>query len=353
MLQENHETATSYEPTRLRDAWSLIRSLRPTAPQRQGAEDLGVTEAQLVAAHCGHSAVRLRGRWAALLGDLVQLGAVQGLTRNEHAVIEAEGVYRDLRISNDEICVVDQGINLAATTRKWASAFAVREVGRFGVRNSLQFFDDAGLSAHKLFLGPHSAGCAFDAITNLYADEDQSDGIFVRADTVRALGSCPQIDIGELRARFAHAKSVGEAGEAIEELGGDRLRALRLLGEPHARRAVNSAVLRALELAAVRFVAIKASVANAAAVQSFEGTVLNVKPVAGWVNVLDTSFNLHVRAAAIAETWIVQTPTEDEPEVTLEMFDHESRCIATLGGASGEGPFEYERWLGITDELTA
>ncbi len=352
MLQPQRTNALSTEPARLRDAWNLIRNLRPTAPQRQIAEDLGVTEAQLVAAHCGDTAVRLRPHWAALLTDLAQLGDVQALTRNDDAVIEVDGVFRNVVARDGTVSVRDRDIDLEFDTTEWSCAFAVRELTRQGVRCSLQFFDRAGASAHKVFLRPHSAECAFDAIARLYADEDQSPvAPAPDADYQRDPTRAPHVDVGELRGRWSRLATFDASDVLLADLGVDRIRALRLLGEPQARRAPNSALLRALEMASVRYVSIGASVANPAAHQRFTGTVLNVKPLAGWINVLDDTFNFHVRAGAIAETWVVSIPGVDEPQVSIETYDHEGELVATAFGAPAVSPFENERWLAITDEL--
>ena len=74
---------------------ALLRAMNdnPKARPRDLAAQLGVTEADLVAARVGQGATRIDATPDALVPRLGALGPVMALTRNESAVSEKTGVY--------------------------------------------------------------------------------------------------------------------------------------------------------------------------------------------------------------------------------------------------------------------
>jgi putative hemin transport protein len=67
------------------------RADNPKARERDVAKLLGVSEADLVAAHCGAGVRRIRADVGAFLTASPSLGEVMALTRNESAVHETIG----------------------------------------------------------------------------------------------------------------------------------------------------------------------------------------------------------------------------------------------------------------------
>lgn len=61
--------------------------------ERDLADKLGVTEAQLVAAQVGFGATRIVADMDRLIPAIFRLGEVMALTRNDSCVIEKVGVY--------------------------------------------------------------------------------------------------------------------------------------------------------------------------------------------------------------------------------------------------------------------
>jgi putative hemin transport protein len=66
-----------------------------------------------------------------------------------------------------------------------------------------------------------------------------------------------------------------------------------------------------------------------------------------WFNVLDPTFNLHLREDATASAWIVRKPTRDGDVTSLELFDKDGFCFAQLIGARKPGKPELEAWRTI------
>ena len=71
--------------------WNTFRRDNPKVRIRDAAEQLGVSEAELVATSCGEGAVRLQAEWPEFIQRLESLGPVMALTRNAHAVHEKHG----------------------------------------------------------------------------------------------------------------------------------------------------------------------------------------------------------------------------------------------------------------------
>lgn len=60
---------------------------------------LAVSEAELTHARVGHDARRLQADVRTLLGELEQVGVTKSLTRNDYAVHEQMGRYRNQQLS--------------------------------------------------------------------------------------------------------------------------------------------------------------------------------------------------------------------------------------------------------------
>jgi putative hemin transport protein len=70
-----------------------------------------------------------------------------------------------------------------------------------------------------------------------------------------------------------------------------------------------------------------------------------------WFNVLDDSFNLHLREDRIASAFVVWKPTDDGVVTSLELFDAEGELIASLFGKRKPGQPEDEAWRALVAGL--
>jgi putative hemin transport protein len=136
------------------------RSDKPRMRERDLAAEIGISEAELVAASCGEGTVRIEPRVDRLLAGLEAAGEVMALTRNESAVHEKIGVYDKVVTGKHNALVLGEDIDLRIFPKAWAHGFAVEKRDGEDIRRSLQFFDAAGEAVHKVHLRPAS---------NLYA----------------------------------------------------------------------------------------------------------------------------------------------------------------------------------------
>ncbi|MCA3263691.1 MAG: hemin-degrading factor, partial [Telmatospirillum sp.] len=70
----------------LSERWAALAKVSPGLRIYDAAEQLDVSEAQLLRIDADVRTVRLRPDWASLLAGVEALGEVMALTRNRHAV---------------------------------------------------------------------------------------------------------------------------------------------------------------------------------------------------------------------------------------------------------------------------
>ena len=93
----------------LRLIWRTFHSVNPKVRTRDAAAQLGVSEAELLATSCGENVVRLNAEWDQLVHRLAEMGPVMALTRNEHAVSEKQGTFRNIKFHGQTGIVRDEG----------------------------------------------------------------------------------------------------------------------------------------------------------------------------------------------------------------------------------------------------
>lgn len=346
-------SATPLAHTPLRERWLGLRTQRPHLRARDGARELGVTELELLATHCGDTVTRLAGDFSDILKEVATLGRVMALTRNEYCVHERKGLYRNLSFRGGMGLALGEEIDLRLFMRQWAHGFAVEEPGREGdVRRSLQFFDAHGDAVHKVHLLPQSDAAAFSALIDRFAAEDQSTWVEIEArpasqpETPDAL-----IDAAGLMAGWDALRDVHDFHDLLKRFGVSRTQALRLAGPARAPRTANTAHSTLLEAARDAALPIMVFVGNAGCIQIHTGEVLNLKRVDGWYNVLDSDFNLHLFEAGIAHSHIVRKPTVDGIITSVELFDAQGLPVAAFFGKRKPGHPENPAWREIVATL--
>ena len=125
-----------------------IRACRADAPKlrdRDVAENLGISEAELVAAHVGADGPRRAVRVAAhpdqLMPAAEAMGEVMSLTRNPSAVHEKIGRYGNDHMGQHAAMVLTEAVDLRILPSHWRHAFLLEVDADEGVRRSLQVPD--------------------------------------------------------------------------------------------------------------------------------------------------------------------------------------------------------------------
>jgi putative hemin transport protein len=336
---------TMVESKQLVERWADLHRRDPHLRQRDGAAKLGITEAELLAAHVGGNAVRLSGDWKVMLHRLKSLGPVTALSRNEHAVIEKVGSYSKVEIHGPMGQVLDPGIDLRLFLSKWDVGFALTEETSRGLRHSLQFFDAFGTAIHKVFLGADSDVEAFHALVELHRSDDQEPTHPVKAPAPPAVEkSDDAVDVRALREGWEALEDTHDFVHLIRRLGIARTQALRLAGPQWAEPVAVPCYRAVLKQAAATKLPIMVFVGNQGIIQIHSGPIHTVKAVDGWLNILDPGFNLHLKEEGVASAWVVRKPTRDGTVTSVELYDAGGEMIAYLFSKRKPGQAEVDVW---------
>ncbi|NHB77501.1 hemin-degrading factor [Rhodobacter calidifons] len=317
----------------------LIRAARAEHPklrERDLAAQLGISEAELVAAHVGHGVRRIAADPDRLVPALAALGEVMALTRNDSAVHEKVGRYDNYQGGNHAAMVLADDIDLRIFPQHWVHGFAVARDTEDGPRHSLQVFDGAGDAVHKVYLRAESDAAAYQALVDALATEDPARTVATapRPAPEGARGDAARLDA--LRGEWARMTDTHQFMRLTAKLKFNRLGAYRMVGAPFATQLDPTAVDRALAAVAAAGIGIMVFVGNRGCIQIHSGPIATLRPMGPWQNVMDPRFNLHLRLDHIAEVWRVAKPTRRGDAISVEAFDAEGRHILQIFGQRGE-----------------
>ena len=328
------------------------RSNNPKARERDLALQLGISEAELVAAYCGEGVLRLKPDANELLTGLEAVGRVMALTRNDSAVHEKIGIYDKVVTGTHNAVALGKDIDLRIFPKAWAFGFAVEKRDGDAIRRSLQFFDQAGEAVHKVHMRPESNLYAFQSLVAKLESADQSPALDVLA---RPAGepSMPDdaVDVADLRERWSKLTDIHQFFGMLRTLRLDRRQALRLVGGDYAWRLDNDAVGSMMHHAAAEALPIMCFAGNRGCIQIHSGPIANIKPMGPWINVLDETFHLHLRLDHIRETWVVRKPTKDGHVTSIEAYGADGEMIIQFFGQREEGSSEREDWRFLAENL--
>jgi putative hemin transport protein len=316
---------------------------------RDLAQEMGISEAELLAAHQGPEVVRLAAAMRDLIEALPALGEVMSLTRNEGAVHEKVGSFGNIRISGGIGLVLNDAIDLRMFLKHWVSAFAVEIPDEKGPRRSLQVFDAGGEAVIKVHLKTQSDVAAFEAIRSRFADPAPLPLQVVPAQPEPLPAQA--FDAEGFRKAFAEMQDVHEFHPLLTKFGTDRHTALGVLDADHVRLLPNTATRTLLEQSAAGGLPIMCFVGNKGCIQIHHGAVRTVKVMGPWVNVLDPGFNLHLREDLVAETWAVRKPTKHGLVTSVELYAADRSLIAQFFGVRDEQAPEDGNWRALVASL--
>lgn len=351
-LKDPH-TTMNQNSTDLRERWQTLQATNPKMRIRNAAEVLGVSEMELLATRIGDGVVRLRPEFPSILSEVVKLGRVMALTRNNDVVHERKGIFLNASLDKGPVGLfVGADIDLRIFWSAWSTAFAVLEPGRDGARHSLQFFAKDGSAIHKIYLLPESDAAAYQDLVDRYrADiQDEPNAVvpFPQAPAERPDAS---IDVATFRNDWLALQDTHDFHLLLHRYGLGRTQALRLAPEAHATPMHTNVLRKVITAASEQQVPIMVFVGNRGMLQIHTGTVEKLMDVPDWFNVVDPDFNLHVREAAIAQAWIVRKPTADGTVTAIECYDADGNQLMQVFGKRKPGLPELESWRALVATL--
>ncbi len=327
---------------------------------RDIAAQLGISEAELIAAHTGLSlanldislrATALQPRWAELIKQVENLGKVMALTRNEACVHEKKGSYQHSSVNGQTGLVLAGAIDLRIFYQHWYYGFAVSENTEKGLQLSLQFYDKYGVAIHKIFLQEHSNYAAYDELLAQFASP-ASASLPILPEPERFAAELPAgFDQAAFRADWRSLRDTHDFFAMLRQHGLSRTLALAQAEAAYAEQLDVAVANEILQLAAQQQVPIMVFTGNPGMIQIHSGVVRKVMAMGPWMNVLDPDFNLHLRSDLVAQAWIVRKPTVDGLVCSLELFDQHGDVIAMFFGERKPGQPELCEWRALLDQL--
>ena len=344
----------------IRAAFATMRREGPRR-HRDIAKILSISEAELIAAHCGTpsndetltlQATLLNTQWADQISSLESLGTVMALTRNASCVHEKVGIYHPVSQNGDLGLVVSEAIDVRLFYKHWHLGFAIIEKTARGVQQSLQFFDRFGVAVHKIFLRPESQANAFEHIKKQFASAKQSPAIsVVSRPLVKPERNDADIDVPGLQQDWYAMRDTHDFYLILNKHSVSRLQAFRLIGSYYAQQVRPGDCRRVMGFSSDKKISIMVFVSNPGVIQIHTGIINNISVTQGWLNVLDPGFNLHLRQDQIASAWVVRKPTIDGIVTSLELFDPTGEVIAMIFGQRKPGVPENIQWRALLDSL--
>ncbi len=337
--------------------FEVLKKQKPELRARNAAQELNISEGELLASHVGETAVKLdETKIEEILASLEPLGELMALTRNEYCVHERKGIYANCSFATHgkmrQGLFVNADIDLRLFMSHWKHVFAQIEESKNQTRKSLQFFDKSGEALHKVYLTNKSNEAEFDKLVEKFRSKNQEVEIAVEGyEAKKADLPDAEIDINLLKESWANLKDTHDFFPMLMKLKLGRKQALRLVGEEFAYQLPNNCARKVLEIAAEKQVPIMVFVGNRGCIQIHSGCVKKLVEMGPWFNVLDPQFNLHLREDKIAEIWVTRKPTIDGIVTALEVFDENDELIVTFFGKRKPGIPELEEWREIVKEL--
>lgn len=332
----------------LKEKYADMKAANPQLRIRNAAQELNVSEAELLALSIGEGTTLLNPSFQEILKDVINLGEVMALTRNNSVVHERKGIYDNISFEGPVGLAVNKDIDLRLFMMHWKYAFAVSE----GDRKSIQFFDKSGDATHKIYVTPLSNVEAYETLVAKFTAEDQHAVL-----TFEAYPAAPaeladsDIDVATFQDGWKNLKDSHEFFGLTRAHKLTRTQALRLAPTEYVQKVPNGAARKVMDMAAGRQVPIMVFVSNRGCIQIHSGTVTKVMEAGPWYNVLDPKFNLHLNEKDIDSAFIVRKPSTDGNVTSLEVFDAKGEMIVQFFGARKPGIPELETWRALVKDI--
>lgn len=329
---------------------------------RELAHSLGISEAELLAAHLGpdHAktdtnfrTIRLKSDWSSIIAEAHALGEVMALTRNESCVHEKVGHYGHPTGQNNEL-LLGKEIDLRIFFKEWAHGFAVIENFYLDCRRSFQFFDEFGNALHKIIIRENSDLFAFEKIIEKYQSADQDPEIKITAPKINKKPLIDvEIDLLGFQKAWLGMTDTHQFFDLIKQHKLSRIDALRFAPDGYAQRVPIGFTRDLLRKVSFKHIPIMVFVANRGVIQIHTGPISKVVMMDPWLNILDQNFNLHLREDNVYDSWIVRKPTDDGIVTSLELFDCAGQVIVMVFGERKPGSPELDSWRHVVEDLLA
>jgi putative hemin transport protein len=335
------------DPDRIIAGWKAALDNDPQKPLADIAAAMSITEAELMAARVGSGVVRLQPEWNALLATLPEIQRVRASTANSCVKLETIGIYPALQQMASYSVMAGDSIDLRLSLPYWDSAFAVveRNACRSETARSICFYGKNGGLIHRVCLTPESSVCGFEEIVERFIHPCQSrtqniDIGFGSTDTV-----APEaIDQNLFLERWGAMKDTREFFALLHEFKLSRQDAFQLGEAKFTRRLAPELLYGLLKSFVQRGIPVLLLVGHSACVQIYRGLLKGAREWQSETLVRAAKVRSRFYKAAVAKAWLVDKPTDKGVVRSLELFDSNSRPVASLLAMTAEGALGPSQW---------
>lgn len=349
------------KPAALRAQWEELKQNKPNLRIRDCAQELGVSEGELLATTVGDYTIALQGDWTKFLSRLPELGRVMSLTRNDSCVLEHKGPFQRIDIMGGpghQMATVIGPIESRVFFSAWKHGFAVQQQTPHGLQQSLQIFDEAGNAVTKVFLvqpGPQnktgSNQAAYDAIVADFRAPEQKQEIDVVEVRTAPTIARTELNKDALLNDWEGMKDTHDFFGMLRKHKANRLDAVELAEGRFSYQIAPAALRQLLESAAGDKLPIMIFAGNRGNLQIHQGKVQTIRVMDNWLNVLDPDFNMHLREDHVDSAWVVKKPTTDGIVTGIEVFDKNREMIVQFFGLRKPGIPELDQWRALVEKL--
>lgn len=343
----------------LKKAWDEMKERNPAMRIRNAAEELGVSEAELLATEIGVNCIRLEATagksWPDFLKRLPELGHVMSLTRNDACVLEHKGKFQKVETMGEgdrAMATVIGPIETRVFFSVWHVGFAhVTEKGGRTLK-SLQIFDQAGEAITKIYLQEKGNEEAFWKLVEDYKSPNQEADQSVSPFAASELSS--EVDQPAFLKEWSELKDTHDFFGLLRKHKVHRYDAMELANGTFTTRLSTDHLQQLLETAAATKLPIMIFAGNRGNLQIHQGKVRTIRMMEGqdkWLNVLDPEFNMHLKLERGQNAWVVSKPTTDGTVTSIEVFDKDKNLIVQFFGLRKPGIPELNSWKELVDSL--
>ncbi len=340
----------------LKESYLNYKEAHPKSRNRNIADALQVSELEIleVADNCQIS--YLGDDYKSLLKDFDGLGPLMALTRNDHAVHETTGDYKQVSFMKKMPMGIahNKVIDLRYFFHNWAHVYAVEMPGHKKTVRSIQFFDVYGNAVHKVYCTKHTNMEAYDHMLSKHTEYHQKErtSLEIKEATLVPNGTnlLPN-EIERFQKDWLEMKDTHDFFGLLKKNKLKRQEAFRIAPQGAAYRVENDSIVKILQLVVEHKVPIMVFLSNPSCLQIYSGPIRKLLAMNEWYNILDPKFNLHLKLDAIAETWIVKKYTSDGIVTSIELFDKDDQQIIYCFGERKPGIPELEGWRAAIEQM--
>ena len=328
------------------------KSNNPKARIRNAANDLCVSELELVLTQVDDEVQVIADDLETVFTGIEALGEVMALTRNDSTVHERKGVYEKPSFSKHHILFANPDIDLRIFPGTWKFFLVVEN--KENDRKSIQFFNKYGEALHKIYLTNKSVVEAYDALKqklNFAAIDTVELEAKPEATPSTERTSLSSEEAQEFKTAWLNLTDTHQFFGMLKKFNLARTSALEYAPEGHAFAVDNKVVESMLNEVSATDMEIMCFVGNSGMIQIHTGKAKKIVWHGPWINVLDPSFNLHLKLEDIAQAWMVKKPTEDGAVHAIECFNAEGEMLVQFFGKRKPGIPELDTWKTLCENL--